>query len=154
MIVSTRIDHRAASEIKVAVLLCALVTLGGCTNSARLGGDNSVTAASTPPPPPAAAPEPAPARPPPVDLAGKWKLSAAAGGCLMTLTDEPGSTEGKIAPAGGCPGNFFMSRKWSYDHDALTIRDFKGQALAELSFAGGHFEGQAPGGGALTLARP
>ena len=62
----------------------------------------------------------------------------------MTLTDEPGSTDGKIAPAGGCPGNFFMSRKWSYDHDALTIRDFKGQALAELSFAGGHFEGQVP----------
>ena len=72
----------------------------------------------------------------------------------MTLTDEPGSTDGKIAPAGGCPGNFFMSRKWSYQHEALTIRDFKGQALAELSFADGHFEGQASGGGAMTLARP
>ncbi len=72
----------------------------------------------------------------------------------MTLTEESGATDGKIAPAGGCPGNFFMSRKWAYEHGALIIRDFKGQTLAELSFADGHFEGQAPSGGALSLARP
>ena len=60
----------------------------------------------------------------PVDLAGKWKLSGAGGACLMTLTDEPGSTDGKIAPAGGCPGNFFMSRKWSYEHDSADYSRF------------------------------
>ncbi len=148
-----RIKHRSVTGIKVAVLLCSLVALAACTNTGRFGGPETA-AAPQPTSPPAAAPEPAPAQPPPVDLAGKWKLSGAGGACLMTLTDEPGSTDGKIAPAGGCPGNFFMSRKWSYQHAALTIRDFKGQALAELSFADGHFEGQASGGGSMTLARP
>jgi Protease inhibitor Inh len=149
-----RTKQRSATGIKVAVLLCVLAALGACTNTARFGGEPETAAAPPPSPAPAPAPEPAPAQPPPVDLAGKWKLSGAGGACLMTLTDEPGSTDGKIAPAGGCPGNFFMSRKWSYQHDALTIRDFKGQALAELSFAGGHFEGRASGGGVMTLARP
>jgi hypothetical protein len=147
-----RIKHRSMTGSKVAVLLCTLAAVAACTNSSRFGGEPETAAAPPPAPPPATAP--APAQPPPVDLAGKWKLSGAGGTCLMTLTDEPGSTEGKIAPAGGCPGNFFMSRKWSYQHEALTIRDFKGQALAELSFANGHFEGQASGGGAMTLARP
>ena len=147
-----RIKHRSAAGFKVVALLCALAALGACTNMARFGGAPETAAA--PPPAPATAPEPALAQPPPVDLAGKWKLSGAGGACLMTLTDEPGSTDGKIAPAGGCPGNFFTSRKWSYDHNMLIIRDFKGQALAELSFAAGHFEGQASGSGAMTLARP
>ena len=147
-----RIEHRSVTGIKVVVLLCALAALAACTNTGRFGGQPETAAAPPPTPPPATAP--ALAQPPPVDLAGKWKLSGAGGACLMTLTDEPGSTDGKIAPAGGCPGNFFMSRKWSYQHEALTIRDFKGQALAELSFADGHFEGQASGGGAMTLARP
>src|SRR5579863_4444131 len=120
MMASTRIRHWAAGEMRVAALLGVIATLGGCTNSARLGGDSPATAAATPPAPAVAAP--APAQAPPVDLAGKWKLSAPTGGCLMTLTDEPGATDGKIAPAGGCPGNFFMSRKWSYDHNALTIQ--------------------------------
>jgi hypothetical protein len=147
-----RIKHRSMTGIKVAVLFCTLAALAACTNTGRFGGEPETAAAPPPAPPPATAP--APAQPPPVDLAGKWKLSGAGGTCLMTLTDEPGSTDGKIAPAGGCPGNFFMSRKWSYQHEALTIRDFKGQALVELSFADGRFEGQASGGGAMTLARP
>lgn len=151
----TRISYPSASATKIAALLCALAAVGACTNTARFGGAPE-TAGAAPPPtttPPATAPEPAPPQPPPLDLAGKWKLSAG-GTCLMTLTEEPGATDGKIAPAGGCPGNFFMSRKWTYEHGALIIRDFKGQALAELSFAGGQFEGKAPSGGALTLARP
>jgi hypothetical protein len=147
-----RIKHRSMTGIKVAVLFCTLAALAACTNTGRFGGEPETAAAPPPAPPPATAP--APAQPPPVDLAGKWKLSGAGGTCLMTLTDEPGSTDGKIAPAGGCPGNFFMSRKWSYQHEALTIRDFKGQALVELSFADGRFEGQASGGGAMTLVRP
>jgi hypothetical protein len=92
--------------------------------------------------------------PPPVNLAGKWKLSAAAAGtCLMTFGDLPGAAEGTIAPAGGCPGNFFTSRKWTFERAALVIRDHKGEPLAQLSFAADHFEGQATNGGALTLSR-
>jgi hypothetical protein len=71
----------------------------------------------------------------------------------MTFADPHGAPEGSIAPAGGCPANFFTSRKWSFEHDMLIIRDHKGEALAELSFAAGRFEGQATGGGSITLAR-
>ena len=63
-----------------------------------------------------------------------------------------GATQGTIAPEGGCPGNFFTSRKWTFEHDALIIRDHKGQTLAQLSFTGGHFEGQDDKGGTLSLS--
>ncbi len=152
-----RISHLSATGTKIAALLCALAAVGACTNTARFGGGEPETAAAPPPPasPPVAAPAPpSPAQPPPVDLAGKWKLSAAGSACLLTLTDEPGATDGKIAPAGGCPGDFFTSRKWTFDHDALMIHDYKGQMLVQLSFTGGHFEGKDANGAAITLARP
>jgi hypothetical protein len=72
----------------------------------------------------------------------------------MTFAATPGAADGTIAPAGGCPGNFFTSRKWTFEHDTLIIRDHKSEALAELSFAAGHFQGQAKGGGSVTLAKP
>jgi hypothetical protein len=72
----------------------------------------------------------------------------------MTLAATPGAAEGTIAPAGGCPGNFFTSRKWSFEHDMLVIRDHKSEALAELSFSAGRFQGKATGGDSVTLARP
>ncbi len=150
----TRISHWTARAAKAAALLCALATLTACTSTARLGGSQPAAAVATPPAPATPAP-PAPPQPPPVDLAGRWRLSAAGGGaCVMTLTDEPGATDGKIAPAGGCPGNFFTSRKWTFAHDALVIHDYKGQVLVELSFTGGRFEGKDTSGGAITLARP
>ena len=133
---------RAAIAVAGALLLGALA---GCT----------ATPAPEPPqvsaaPPPA----PAPPTPPPVDMGGKWKLTAASGGaCTMTLGNAPGAGQGTIAPAGGCPGNFFTSRKWTFEHDALIIRDHKGEPLAQLSFSGGRFEGQATDGGALSLSR-
>ncbi len=71
----------------------------------------------------------------------------------MTFGGSTGASDGSIAPAGGCPGNFFTSRKWSYENDKLVIRNHKGDVLAQLGFAGGHFEGPATGGGAVTLAR-
>jgi hypothetical protein len=82
-------------------------------------------------------------------------LSATSGGaCLMTFGAMPGATNGTIAPAGGCPGDFFTSRKWTFEHDALIIHDHKGAVLTELSFADGRFQGQASNGGSVTLARP
>jgi hypothetical protein len=107
------------------------------------------------PPPVAAAPPPPPPKPvPPVDMAGRWTFTAANGGsCAMTFGGSTGGSEGTIAPAGGCPGNFFTSRKWTYEPDALVIRDHKGQPLARLAFAPpDRFSGPATSGATVSLA--
>ncbi len=150
-------DRSAASAkaIAASALLLALTMLAACTSTERLGGSPPDQAAAAPPPPPPAPPPPP--QPPPVDLAGKWKLSAAGGGsCAMTFGDSPTSpNEGTVAPAGGCPGNFFTSRKWTFEHDMLIVRNHKGEVLVELAFADSRFTGQGvDGGGAITLARP
>jgi hypothetical protein len=146
--------HWSADGRKAAVLFLMLAALGACTSTERFGGPPeqlaAAPAAAPPPPPP-------PPAPPPVDLAGKWKLSAAGGGsCAMTFGDSPTSpNEGTVAPAGGCPGNFFTSRKWTFEHDMLIVRNHKGEVLVELAFADSRFTGQGvDGGGAITLARP
>jgi hypothetical protein len=127
---------------KAAAALLVLAALAACASAPK-----------PEPPPVAAAPAPPPPSPPPIDLAGRWRLTAAAGGaCFMTLGSAPGAAQGTIAPEGGCPGNFFTSRKWTFEHDALIIRDHKGQPLAQLSFTGGHFEGQDDKGGTLSLS--
>jgi hypothetical protein len=127
---------------KAAAALLVLAALAACASAPK-----------PEPPPVAAAPAPPPPSPPPIDLAGRWRLTAAAGGaCFMTLGSAPGAAQGTIAPVGGCPGNFFTSRKWAFEHDTLIIRDHKGQPLAQLSFTGGHFEGQDDKGGTLSLS--
>jgi Protease inhibitor Inh len=129
------------------VLLVTAAAVGACTTAPQL------TAAPSEQAQPSPTPAPPPPKPPPIDLAGRWRLAAASGACVMTLAATSGAAEGTIAPAGGCPGNFFTSRKWTFEHDMLIIRDHKSEALAELSFAAGHFQGQATGGGSVTLAR-
>ena len=115
----------------------------------RLRQQSGRTTAGEPQPPP-----PPPPSPPPIDLTGRWRLTAGgSGSCFMNFGHAPAAAQGTIAPEGGCPGNFFTSRKWTFEHGALIIRDHKSEALAELSFAGGRFEGHQTGGGALSLAR-
>ena len=64
------------------------------------------------------------------------------------------AAQGTIAPEGGCPANFYTSRKWTFDQTGLVIRDHNGQPLAQLALAGpGRFEGKATAGAAVTLAR-
>jgi Protease inhibitor Inh len=138
---------------KAAAVLIMFASLAACSGSDLLGGAKPE-------------PTPAPPPPPPVDLVGRWQLSAASGGaCFMTFgkapssagsaaPDEPSLLQGTIAPEGGCPGNFFTSRKWSFEDGALIIRDFKGRPLAQLSYSGDHFQGRDTGGGALTLSKP
>ncbi|HVU42691.1 MAG TPA: AprI/Inh family metalloprotease inhibitor [Xanthobacteraceae bacterium] len=145
----------AAAAVATFVLFAGLLSgLAACSGSSLLGGG----------PEPNATPAPAPAGPvtssPPVDLAGRWQLSAAAGGaCSMNFADAPGAgaqspaPQGTIAPAGGCPGNFFMSRKWAFENGMLVIHDFKGKPLAQMSYVGGHFEGHDASGSALTLSK-
>jgi hypothetical protein len=128
---------------KAAAALLIIAAAGGCAGNR-----------AEPPPEAAAAPPPPPPSPPPIDLTGRWRLTAAgSGGCFMNFGHAPAAAQGTIAPEGGCPGNFFTSRKWTFEHGALIIRDHKSEALAELSFAGGRFEGHQTSGGALSLAR-
>ena len=61
--------------------------------------------------------------------------------------------QGTIAPEGGCPGNFFTSRQWTFESGSLIIRDFQSRPLAQLSYSGGGFQGQDPRLGALTLTK-
>jgi hypothetical protein len=137
----TRVRSLSWYGAKAAAALLVLAALAACASAPK------------PEPPPVAAALPPTPTPPPIDLAGRWRLTAAAGGaCFMTLGDAPGASQGTIAPEGGCPGNFFTSRKWTFEHDALIIRDHKGQTLAQLSFTGGHFEGQDDKGGTLSLS--
>ena len=128
----------------VAVLVLMAAAVGACTTTPQLTAAPSEQAQPSPPPP----------QPPPIDVAGRWRLATASGACLITLGATPGAAEGTIAPAGGCPGNFFTSRKWSFEHDMLIIRDHKSETLAELSFSAGRFQGQATGDGSVTLAKP
>ena len=144
-----------ATAAAACVLFAGLLAgLGGCSGTSLIGGgpDPQET-----PAPVAAAPVPAP---PPLDLAGRWQLSAAAGGaCIMNFGNAPGASpqspasQGTIAPAGGCPGNFFTSRKWTFENGMLIIHDFKGKQLAQMSYLGGHFEGHDASGSALTLSK-
>ncbi|MGO9396286.1 MAG: AprI/Inh family metalloprotease inhibitor [Xanthobacteraceae bacterium] len=130
---------------KAAAVLFVIAAFGGCASSNR--AEPPPEAAAPPPPPP-------PPQPPPIELSGRWRLAAAgAGGCLMNFAQAPGAAQGTIAPEGGCPGNFFTSRKWTFEHGALIIRDHKSEVLAELSFASGHFEGHQTGGGSISLSR-
>src|SRR5215831_15942155 len=145
MITSMRSGPSRRSAIAAALLLL-LAAVNACTSTSRVASPPSEQVAASPPPPPP--------QPPPIDLSGRWRLAAAGGGCLMTLGATAGAAEGTIAPAGGCPGNFFTSRKWTFEHEALIIRDHKNETLAELSFSAGRFQGQASGGGSITLARP
>jgi hypothetical protein len=92
---------------------------------------------------------------PPVNLAGRWTLSSPGGGsCAFTLTATPDATEGTIAPGGGCPLNFFTSRKWTSEETGLVIRDHNGQSLAQLpQTAPNRFEGTATAGQTIVLSR-
>jgi hypothetical protein len=132
----------------------------GCTERLSLGG---LTGTSTPEPEPLATPGGAATpladtgarRPPPINMAGRWTLnSPGAGGCAMNFGALAGASEGTIAPEGGCPGNFFTSRKWVFEESGLVIRDHTGQPLAQLAFAPpSRFDGRTTSGQAVTLTR-
>jgi hypothetical protein len=87
-------------------------------------------------------------------LSGRWILSTPnAPSCGLEFGGTPGTRTGKVAPDGGCPGGFYMSRRWAMEGDALTITDDKRQPLAQLKPNGTRFEGQSIVGAPVTLAR-
>ena len=130
---------------RTAAFVLAVATLIGCASNPPPEPEAAAAPAAAPPPPPAA---------PPVDLAGRWRFTeTGGGGCFMTFGSAPAAAQGTIAPEGGCPGNFFTSRKWTFERDVLVIRNHKDEPLARLSFAGGHFEGRGVGGATVSLSR-
>lgn len=127
---------------RIGALPLALA-LAGCL------GERTTTGTATPDPRLAG-----PVRtPPPFDLIGRWSFSAVAGPtCTMNFTSG-GVGEGGIQPGGGCPGNFYQSRKWTYENGVLFIRNHTGETLAQMRAGAGGFSGQATTGQQVSLAR-
>jgi hypothetical protein len=142
--------HTMACRFIAPSAIASALLLAACSGSDRImtiGGSDSPPSTS-----PAAGPA---ATPPPVNLAGRWTLSASGStSCAMTFGANPDATEGTIAPGGGCPFNFFTSRKWSYTEAGLTLRDHNAQTLAQLAPAGpNRFEGKTGSGQEIALSR-
>ena len=154
MLILNRPSNWGVTGGRAGGTLLMLLALGACASTSATNSGPGTSIAGSPPDQAAAVPSPPPPTPPPVDLAGRWKLAVAGGSaCAVTLGDSAGASEGSVAPAGGCAGKFFTSRKWTFEHDRLIIRDHKGEVLVELSFADGRFQGQGTAGTAVTLAR-
>jgi hypothetical protein len=149
-----RLSAAHVARASAAVFLLAALAACSAGNFGGSGPEQQANAAPPAPPPPPPPPPPAPV-PPPVDLAGRWKLTAAqAGACFMSFGNTPATVAaGTIAPEGGCPGSFFTSRKWTFEHGVLFVRNHKGEPLAQLSFADGRFEGHDTSGAAVSLTR-
>ena len=89
---------------------------------------------------------------PKVEMAGRWLvITPNAPSCGMIFGE--GADGGTIKPEGGCPGDFFTSRHWALQQDELVIRDHNSEALAQLRFVGGRFEGKSAKGLQVTIAR-
>jgi hypothetical protein len=134
--------HGTRPAFRASALVLALLALTECS------GINWPGSSSAPSSAPAAGT-------PPVSLAGRWQFSSPGRGqCNMTFgASSPAATDGTIAPEGGCPGKFYMSRKWAYDQTGLTMRDHNGQPLAQLAGEGGNFQGKATSGEPVALMR-
>jgi hypothetical protein len=144
--------HFMASRVATVPILVCTALLAACSG----GSDRfSLDGSSSSSPPASAAPASSAAVVPPLNLAGRWTLSSTGtGACAMTFGANPNATEGSIAPAGGCPFNFFTSRKWAYNETGLTIRDHNAQTLAQLAPAGpNRFEGKTSSGQDIVLSR-
>jgi protease inhibitor Inh len=92
----------------------------------------------------------------PVDdsMTGRWILSVPnAPSCGVEFGGAAGARAGSVAPDGGCPGNFYMSRRWAMEGSALTITGQESQPLAQLKVVGTRFEGQSSTGMPVTLSR-
>jgi len=132
--------HAAVPVNRRVVALTALLVCAGCAGEqAVTGAPASGTRYGSPPEP----------------MMGRWQLAAVgASQCVMNFGGTPDAGEGTVAPEGGCPGNFYTSRKWTFEQGSLVIRDHNGQPLGQLALASpGRFDGKATGGQQVTLTR-
>ena len=126
-----------AQTARLSVTLIMLIALAGCAGDQAVTGTTMVR--------PGAPPEP---------MAGRWVLASGPSQCAMNFGGATEASEGTIAPEGGCPGNFFTSRKWMFQEGSLLLRDHTGAQLAQLALTGpGRFDGKATNGAPITLAR-
>src|ERR1700688_1184595 len=141
-----------ATRIATLSILACTALLAACSGSDRFTWGSG---SSSSPPSGGAPPGASPTVAPPLTLAGRWTLSSTGtNSCTMTFGANPNATEGTIAPAGGCPYNFYTSRKWAYAETGLTIRDHNAQTLAQLAPAGpNRFEGKTGSGQDIALSR-
>jgi hypothetical protein len=138
-------------KTSIAIVIAGAANLAGCGNERFAALDNAPPGGSQGSASPAAGARVAP----PFNLAGRWTLSSpGAGSCTITLGGAQDASEGSIAPGGGCPFNFFTSRKWTFEDTGMVIRDHNAQALAQLSQAGANrLEGKATSGQVIVLSR-
>jgi len=91
---------------------------------------------------------------PEMAMAGRWILTAPrAPSCGMNFAGAAGASAGTVSPEGGCPGNFYLSRTWTLEPDALVINDDENNPIARLGFSGERFQGLSTTGTAVTLVR-
>lgn len=87
-------------------------------------------------------------------MPGRWMLAAAnTPPCGMEFRESTASGQGSLAPDGGCPGQFYLSRRWAFEDGRLVIKTESSETLAQLAFTGGHFEGKSAAGLPVSLSR-
>lgn len=87
-------------------------------------------------------------------IPGRWILAAPnAPTCGLEFRGAPASQSGAVSPDGGCPGNFYVSRRWSMNDGTLTVTDAENQPLAYFKLVGDRYEGQSANGVPMTLSR-
>jgi hypothetical protein len=125
------------TAVRAATGALVVFTLTGCA------GDQVSVGSSAP----AAAPIDA-------SMTGRWILAAPnSPSCGLEFRGAEGARNGAVAPDGGCPANFYMSRRWAMEGSVLTIADEENRPLAQLRPGGARFEGQLANGVPLTLER-
>ena len=123
--------------VRAAIGVLVVLTLTGCAGEQLSLGSSA----------------PAPA---PVDesMTGRWILSVPnAPSCGLEFGGAAGARAGSVAPDGGCPGNFYMSRRWAIEGGILMITGQESQPLAQLKVVGSRFESQSSAGTPVTLSR-
>ncbi|MBN8920305.1 MAG: AprI/Inh family metalloprotease inhibitor [Rhizobiales bacterium] len=120
---------------RIALAAGLALAAGGC-EMGRIGAD-------APPSPSMTASIAAPA-----DLAGRWALTTMGATCAVNIVPGTSPTEGGVRPEGGCAGNFYTTRKWTYEANGLVLRDHTGKPLAQLTLLGqGRYGGRTESGG-------
>ncbi len=147
--IDARKNVRASRATICLALVVTLAAVAGCSGD-RIAGTEMLGGFSGTAPVGTGSPSA-----PPVNIAGRWLLtSPGRSQCGMSFgAAGPNVVEGTVAPEGGCPGKFFTSRKWTSDSAGLTIRDHKGQPLAQLAPSAGGFSGRATSGETVSLMR-
>src|ERR1051325_5216680 len=124
------------TAVRVATGVLVVVTLTGCA------GDQISVGSSAP----AAAPIDA-------SMTGRWILAAPSSpSCGLEFGGAVGARNGAVAPDGGCPGSFYLSRHWIQDGNGLAITDDENQVLVQLKSAGNKFEGVSVSSIPVTLS--